>query len=765
MLKNISLLLRQLLARNTFASSPIAGFKPESRCPFAAFFALLLGIFAPVQSAVIVGRVEEAGSGSGIDGANLILRQSELGCFSRTDGSFLFTGVSPGSWIIQASHIGYETASHPILINSEIDTLRIDFTLAPRVIRLEETVFTATRTLKTLKNVPVQTELITRQDFQRRGAVTVADALETEIGYEVAEDFSGQGIMLQGADPDKVLILIDGNRVIGRVNGSIDLEQISVTNVKQIEVVKGSVSTLYGSEAIGGVINIVTDQPSDKLRIRADLSGNGYFPNNNAFNSGSFGGSNGISATMGLGEWAVAVGTRVSRQGLVDITPSTAHTTGTPGTFRFNGDIKISRPITPNISLTTSLYGLDETKDWIEDSGQSSISLAFDDLERNQSLQSSVEILHSHDIHNRVGIKLYQAFNRHRWEKRTQAQWGPIQTIDYSRGDENYTEVSSQLTRTLTDNHLFTSGVDITIWDIESDSKLGNVTSPFSSRLTSGSVFFQDEWQTLPRLTILPGVRLENHEIYGMNVAPRLSAMFAINEETKLRASIGSGYRAPSAKELYYTFNHSAAGYIVYGNPNLNPEISRNYSVSLEHNYRNQSIARISVFYNEMRDLIDFFQTGATDEFYLGTYKYQNIYSAWIRGVEIERGFQLFDNLEIKTSYSFMESYNGLTGSPLLRRPKHSGRWDLTYKNGDWTGKVWGRFTSKTMFTDIFNTPSQVSDEWTIPYEVWNFSINRGWGKEYSVFVRVENIFDKVHGRYGPYEGRTITLGSSWTYN
>jgi len=748
-----------ILAAHSPASLLKVKLHRESRCPIVAFLAVLVGIVAPLKAAVISGSIFDVESGKGIENATVKVLPGGLGVAAGVDGSYLLRDIPAGEWQLEVTHIGYEAARSRFTVYSEHDTLLEVLSLKPLVIPLSEFVFTATRTLKTLKSVPVATELITRQDFERRGAVTVAEALETEIGYDVSKDFSGAGVMLQGVDADKVLILIDGNRVIGRVNGSIDLDQVSVTNVRQIEVVKGSVSTLYGSEAIGGVINIVTDRPAEQLQIRSSSLTSGFLPDGEGFRPGSLAGSSSLSISSSSGHWSYSAGGRYSAAGLIDITPESPHTTGSPELGRGNADLKLIYTIDDFTFLSTSVRGVLERKDWVEDSGQSSIDLAFDDSETNQTYDYSFEVLRTPHRDERLSLKIYHSQNHHDWEKRTQKIWGPPRVIDYSRGDESFGEISTQLTRMFWESHLVTLGGDIYNWDIASDSKVGEVTSPFSGNLTAGSAFAQDEWQYSPQLVFVPGIRFEDHEIYGLNVSPRLSAMYSLNDDTRLRAAVGIGYRAPSSKELFYTFNHSAAGYIVYGNPALEPEKSQNYSLGFEHNYRNSSVARVTIFLNRMKNLIDFYQTGATDEFYLGTYQYQNIYSAWIRGFEIERGFQLEPSFELKLAYSYMESHNGLTGGQLLRRPQHSARWDLTYKRSAWTGKIWGKSTSRSMFTDIFNTPSQISDEWTIPYEVWNVSVSREWGKDFSVFAKIENALNKVHGRYGPYEGRTIAFG------
>jgi len=739
--------------------------KPGTRCPIMMVVALLLGFSSQLSAAVITGKVTDSATGKALEGASLTFGGGNLGAAADSRGVYLFGDSPSGEWTLTASCIGYQTVTR-VVQTSQQDTITLDFRLNQQSLVLDEVVTTATRTLKTLKNVPVATELVTRSDFQRRGSVNVAEALETEIGYDVQEDFSGQGVMLQGVDPDKVLILVDGNRVIGRVNGSIDLEQLSVGNVKQIEVVKGAVSTLYGSEAIGGVINIISEQPTPGLRLRFDMQNGGYFPDRTGLNGGSFSYSPGFFASRAHGKWGYSFGSRVTHVGLMDIDPKTPHTNGAPATSRINGDLKVSYQHTPSLGFTATTRGMAEEKNWVEDSGLLSISLAYDDYEVNRSAGFSVEGLYSPDPDTRESVKFYRTSNYHRWDKRTQPKWGSVRIEDFSKGEEDFTEYSVLMTRRPAAEHLFTMGGDVYQWNITSNSELGDsVYSPFTGNLTAWSGYVQDEWSIHPKFTFLPGVRYEHHEIYGGNFAPRLSLMYVPRDDIRIRASAGSGYRAPSAKELYYIFNHSAAGYIVHGNPDLSPERSINYSLNFEHNYQNSSVARLTLFYNNLRDLIDFYQVGISEQYYLGVFQYRNIYAAWVRGIELERNFRMTPHLEVKASYMFMQSHNGSTNGPLLRRPKHSGRWDVTYRHGVWTGKVWGRFTSKMMFTDIFETDEQSSQEWTNPYEIWNLSVAREWGRDWNIFTKVENLLDHTHGRYGPFEGRTVSIGANWSLN
>ncbi|WBX74229.1 TonB-dependent receptor plug domain-containing protein [Tenacibaculum pacificus] len=130
---------------------------------------------------------------------------------------------------------------------------------------LDEVIVTATRTKRQLSSVPMPVTLITKAQIIKSGTVRLKDILVEQTGITLASDFGGaKGVQIQGISADYILILIDGLPIVGRASGNIDLNRITVNNIKQIEIVKGPSSSLYGSEAIGGVINIITEQPKNE---------------------------------------------------------------------------------------------------------------------------------------------------------------------------------------------------------------------------------------------------------------------------------------------------------------------------------------------------------------------------------------------------------------------------------------------------------------------------------------------------------------------
>ena len=141
--------------------------------------------------------------------------------------------------------------------------------------KLDEVVITATRTIRQLSTLPMPVTIVTKEAIKKSNSVRLGDILNEQTGLITIPDFGGgEGIQLQGLDSQYTLILIDGVPLIGRSAGTLDLNRVTIGNIKQIEVVKGASSSLYGSEALGGVVNIITDTPKYgfkgecKLQIR-----------------------------------------------------------------------------------------------------------------------------------------------------------------------------------------------------------------------------------------------------------------------------------------------------------------------------------------------------------------------------------------------------------------------------------------------------------------------------------------------------------------
>ena len=175
--------------------------------------------------------------------------------------------VDKGYQVMQVSYFGYQTEEKELNVHSDI--FDMNFKLTESAINLDDVVITATKTEKSLKEVPVITKLITVKDLEKKDAVDIKDILLTEIpGIEFSSMGGGITIKMQGLDGKYVLFLVDGERMAGETEGSIDFNRLDANNIERIEVVKGASSALYGSSAMAGVVNIITKTNKDKFNVK-----------------------------------------------------------------------------------------------------------------------------------------------------------------------------------------------------------------------------------------------------------------------------------------------------------------------------------------------------------------------------------------------------------------------------------------------------------------------------------------------------------------
>ena len=720
---------------------------------------LLLSVVGTQASVTVQGIVLDWETELPVESAHILISSLNLTDITDDEGHFSLLLPSQDEYELIFSHVAYREQLKKIYVH-EGENITLEIRLLPLTHGTEDVVYTATKTWQLLKDVPVSTELITGTEIEDRAAITAAEALQGEIGLDIQEDYAGEGISIQGVDPNKVLILVDGSRVIGRVDGSIDLGQISTAGIRQIEIVKGAVSTLYGSEAIGGVVNIITNEPEHPFTVRLDLSGGGYTNDSWNFEDKSWSPSG--SFEMKKGRFGFSGSARYIHEDLHDLDPNTLHTDGTEELDRVNADARLVYDIPGPAKVKVTGRIMDEQMEWVEDSGLSSISLAYDDKEINTRKDIITEIECRPKWTDTYSVKVYHSKNEHDWRKYKQTS--PPIVKNFSKNNEDYTELSLQLTHNHIFGHRITFGGDMYYWNIDAESFLGgDNSSKLNSKLHAWDAYLQDEWNITDNWTLVPGIRYEQHKIYDENISPRLSALWKATDTIRIRASIGMGYRAPSSKELYYIFNHASAGYLVQGNDKLDPETSRNYSISAEHTYANQSVARITFFRNDIDNLIEYQIVGESVEYYLGIYEYRNVSSAVTQGVELERGFKFLDHWQLQLAYAFLETVNDQLKRPLLRRPKHTIRWELSWQQEKWQTRVWGRWAEKSLH-DYGEPDEGKPEDWMPARQRWNASVNYNISSTLDTYIKAQNIFNDINRDYGILRGRTVTCGVRWNF-
>jgi outer membrane receptor for ferrienterochelin and colicins len=656
------------------------------------------------QGAKLSGRVT-ASDTSVVTGATISIVGTTYGTVTDKKGYYKINKIEPGTYIIRASFVGYETQEQTVVIHNDDNSL--NFSLKEANIDLNEVVVTGTKSEKTLKNVPVLTQVISARKMLELGITNVADALQTAVpGLNVSHNGTLVTVTLQGMDAKYVLFLIDGERIAGEVDGDIDYSMLNLQNIDHIEVIKGASSSLYGSNAIGGVINIITKKIIDPFDAKFYSR---YSKYNELYSGGSIGLKKGIIGSR--------TSINFSRTDGYDVTPESPHDwTQNPYT---SYQISQKFEITPSSKLSFTPYF---TYYQFERGNVSARPVHDLYIDLNAGLKgqyffgkSSIDFSYYRDRYNTYTI-LEQLNN-----KRDTASYDIIQTF---RTQGNFH---------LSDKNNLTAGLEY------------NTERLFSTRVEDGlknaseAVFYlQEDLQIGERWDLIAGIRTGSHSNYGFNAAPKISAMFK-QGFLNFRASAGTGFRSPALKELYFSFDHFGE-FFVEGNPQLKPESSKYVSGSIEFSkpWNNSSV---TVYKNVLSNMITTNIITVPDAVET-TYQYENVARASVSGVDLISKQKVFNGLWLSAGYSYVYALDKETGLQLYGTAKHSGNISADYnfrkKNYSFTAQLYCQLMGERIYLNSDGTSA-----YDRPYSSWRFTISQEY-KWLRISTGLDNIFGIV---------------------
>jgi outer membrane receptor for ferrienterochelin and colicins len=738
----------------------------------------------------LTGQVLDRETGSPIWGVNVRVVELELIIETTKKGQFEFEEIPDGEYQLVATHVAYDGSDTlRVAVSGETE---LEIRLVPMPWVLDDIVVTGTRSPHLLKNVPVQTEVITKRDFERTGATTVDEALGSAIGVTINDDLSGKGATIRGVMGDRVLVMIDGERAVGRISGSLDLGQFSLANVQKIEVVKGTGSTLYGSDAMGGVVNIITNKTG---RDTQTMSGQVEYGAHQTMRP---------SAIYEYGDDALRfnLGLNYYHTDGFDLIDSTPHTNGLDEIDRFNIDGKLSYQLSDKWRATASTRLMFEEKKWIETESRpgTDYEWIYDDDESNQRSDGSVTFDYLSGDEYSMKLRAYGSLYNHEWNKIERSFGKPEDT---SITEDQFWEVAYSSNYVIGQGHVATYGFDYNYQDLTSPDTTELSNEKEANHTYDG--YFQYEYSPHRKWTFLPGVRYEHHSSFGGKTNPSINIMFKPSERIKFRGFVGQGFRAPSIKQQYFTFDHSSAGYIVYGgrvdlpdnvvllpgttfNP-LKDETSLNASISAELSYGTIGLHRITYFYNHLDDLIEYMMVGLSSKYNRGIYVYQNVDRALTQGVEWESRVRLSPSVDFSFSYDYL--YNLIfdndywlhgpvyiedsvfileddstwvnLGDKLANRPSHTFKFQLSglHEASGFGASFWGTYTSNKLWRARTNTGGNEGAlyEYAPHRTTLNVNLYKRFALGMEAYVRVENLLNQVNAVHGYWPGRSVYIG------
>jgi outer membrane receptor for ferrienterochelin and colicins len=634
----------------------------------------------------------------------------------------------------------------------------------------ETVVVTGTRTPERVQRATVKTDVVTREEAERRGATNVADALASQPGLQVNPGSYGflggvSALQIQGFDRDRVLILEDGERVVGDVGGAVDLAAIPTADLERIEVVSGPTSSLYGSAALGGVVNIITAPPRRggvSGRARAEYrSRSGVVLQGNAAakKSGELG---------PLREPWIGLDANYTRQGGVERKPGLPDLR-IPETQRrmigLRGGMQLLRGGrgVPEMDVRIRMRAFRDRLDGIESEKRPTIDELFITDLPQQTDRYTLHVIHVTKFSSGASVRL--TMGRQQFDNFTakDRRGSPID----ERRDRDHRMQSFEAVGTVPEGpRTWVAGTRFEAEHFEQSltrtvsSSSGPVTTtgPEVVPLSFGVAAFyaQLSWKFGQTFTVMPGVRTELHSRYGESVAPRLAAAWQVTPAVTLRASAGRGFRAPSAKELGFVFDHSFYGYRIIGNRDLFPEKSWGVNADATLTPSKTSMVRGSVFTNWVEDLIDLDLGHGVFDGGVATYSYTNFGRARTAGGQIDTRFKPTRWLTAESSYAYTWTRDDVNDQPLPGRPPHSVTSSLRLEPG-WKLEMYVRARVVTSsFLDV--------DTRSPGYQTVDVRMGRTLWPHSQAYVGALNLLDVKQdpGRIGdtrPPLGRILYIG------
>ena len=559
-------------------------------------------------------------------------------------------------------------------------------------------VITGTRTPSLSQRATVKTDVITREEAERRGATNVADALASQPGLVVNPGSYGflggvSALQIQGFDRDRVLILEDGERVIGDVGGAIDHSAIPTGDIDRIEVVSGPTSALYGSAAIGGVVNIITgpprtEGPTGRLRMEYRSLNGVVLQGNAAYRRGA--------------PWA-AMDFNLTRMDGIEKPPGPD--LRVPETSRRMVGLRAGTSLTPQMDVRIRARQFRDRTDGLETQTAPGLGRFIIDTP-SQTDRYTLHLIHTTRIGS-SGSNLRLTMGR-QWFENFTARDRRDSPID-ERHDRTQRMQSFEATATIADGpRTLVFGGRAEAEHFEQDltrtvsTSEGPITPPPVPEVLPlsygiGALYGQLAWK-LGDVTVMPGARFESHTRYGSSLAPRLAAAWRVSDQFTLRASAGRGFRAPSAKELGFAFDHSAFGYKIYGNDGLQPEKSWGVNADATFTPTKTMTFRGSVYANWATDLIDLDLGQGRNDSGVVAYSYKNFVSARTAGGQVDAAFMPAPFLRAESSYAYTWTRDDVNDQPLPGRPPHAVTLSLRIEPG-WKMELYAR---ARIVTDAF---------------------------------------------------------------
>ncbi|MDQ1085906.1 TonB-dependent receptor [Siphonobacter sp. SORGH_AS_1065] len=572
------------------------------RCVF--FFSLTMGhVWA--QTGRVVGKVTDE-KGEAVEAASLVVKGTTYGVISDEQGRYLFKDLKPGAYKIRVSRVGMSSLELPVKVEGG-QTQTLDIQLKSEYTNFQEVVVTGQFEPQSLKQSVFQVRTIDLERIQARAATSLVGVLNTELGIRFSNDMAlgTSDIQLMGMTGRNVKILLDGVPMLDRGDTRESLNQIDINTIARIEIVEGPMSVSYGSDALAGVINIITKKPgAEKLsvmaRVQEESVGKEY-----ELGRGQGSHLNSFGVTWQRKGWFASVGgSRNDFGGWQGYSQTRTPDWQAKNQWLGNGTLGYRND---NFSIRYRLDGLQET---IKALGAAN---ANTNVARDQNFITK-RLMHQGQAewkaNDRLSLNAIAAYTD--YSRRTQTTQIDLntgrRTLSLGEGEQDVASFDNFMFRATAQYRLnnqwsFQPGVEL-----NRDQSAGARISA-NDGISDLAFYVSSEWKPVEAIVIRPGLRFIHNSVYqAPPVIPSINTKFALTKKLDFRASYARGFRSPALRELY--FNFFDASHSIQGNPNLKAEYSNSFNGSFSWEMLRSKAGYLNLvpgfFYNDFHNLISY---------------------------------------------------------------------------------------------------------------------------------------------------------------
>lgn len=667
---------------------------------------------------------------------------------------------------------------------------------------LDTMVVTATRTAMTVKETPSTVEIVDSKKLEQTQAKTLHDALKGALGVNVFNDFQGRSnVSIRGSESRHVLIMVDGKRLGGEAAynsaNAWDVDRIRMEDVERVEIIRGPAGALYGSDAMGGVINVITKTPD---KTTADINyeygwyedGKGAGYKGNLYLQGAEGNYS-YKINAGLNKNRPYMDPKGSGDSM-NFYGKQQPISLSVG-YKFDNGNKLSVDFSKikedNQKSSTSRTVMMPGKVW-----QDKVQTIYND---NKRTDYAITYKGSDDkqdwmfrAYKSVFDKHYMNQNNTRMTMMGKPGAWKLQDPKIDTVKRTLSVIEGKDTFNLSDKNKLTAG-----FEYRKDQSEGTRLKKPNTSLADGNAhdaydkaainylaaYVQDEFRPDDKWLIIPSVRFDHSDQFSNKLTSNLAATYNAADDVRIKAVVGQGYKTPTVNDLYifwemYAANPGGKGQFYVGNPDLKPEKSLSYELSVEKDWGDRSTVHLGVFRNEVKDLISTYWTGKlTDDdpdLYPGVkgdmiMAYENIPEATLQGVELYGSHRLGKNIYLNAGYTFLDAKDKTNGTRLKDRAKHQVTfgvsyqpeniyaWDLSFDLVSNIGYYFNNGDKSTMGNFVYETKD---------FTIANIMASRHLNKDTKIYLGIDNISN--HQNFGPYSdgnlGRLYRVGMEYKF-